>query len=259
LSVFPNLEKIFISHFVDENKLEIKDIEKYKDKIIKLVNAQKFLEEYLEKNYSGKQKSEITGTLCIDDKNLEGELKVEGLSELERLDCDTNKLTSLEIINCPKLKMLYCYSNQLSELELDNLNDLTELSCYGNNLTNCDFVKQLNPKKLTLLSIRDNDFTEQSLEIFSDFVNLETLRLENTDKERIEKGVYNRFYGSLEHLKGISKLKKLGISNTDLDSGVEHLPDNIKEIYCSVEEKPDAEVKKIKEQLDSLLTKITKR
>src|SRR6185436_8329471 len=49
LSDFPNLEKVFISHFVDENKLEIKAKEKYKDKdkIIKLVNAQKFLEEYL--------------------------------------------------------------------------------------------------------------------------------------------------------------------------------------------------------------------
>src|SRR5207237_26887 len=72
LSTFTKLEKIFISHFVDENKLEIKDKEKYN--VVNLKNAQKYLEEYLEENYSGKQKSEITGTLSIDGKNLEGEL-----------------------------------------------------------------------------------------------------------------------------------------------------------------------------------------
>jgi len=161
------------------------------------------LENYLAENYSGKQKGEIVGTLRIDGKNLEGDLKIEGFSELERLDCDTNKLTSLKIINCPKLKTFYCYSNQLRNLELDDLPQLELLSCYS------------------------NDLLRQDLAIFSKFTNLRTLKIGNDNKEKIEKGIYNRFYGSLEPLKGLNKLSELNISNTDVDFGLEFLPDSI--------------------------------
>src|ERR1044072_833593 len=40
LSDFTKLEKIYISCNIDKNNLEIKDKEKYKDKLIKLVDAQ---------------------------------------------------------------------------------------------------------------------------------------------------------------------------------------------------------------------------
>ena len=53
------------------------------------------------------------------------------------------------------------------------------------------------------------------------------MNLENLDLRR------NNFAGSLEYLKGMSKLKKLVISDTDLDSGLEYLPDNIEYFYCS--------------------------
>jgi hypothetical protein len=98
LSDFTKLEKIFISHFVDENRLEINDKEKYKDKIIKLVNAQ----EYLEKNYPAEQRSKIT-KMNIDGKNLEGDLNLEGFTNLEKLECYDNKLTSLDLSDCQQL------------------------------------------------------------------------------------------------------------------------------------------------------------
>jgi Leucine-rich repeat (LRR) protein len=187
------------------------------------------LEEYLEKNYSGKQKNEITGALYIDNKNLEGDLKIEGFTNLERLDCYSNKLASLKIINCPKLKTLYCYSNQLHSLELDDLPQLELLSCHSNNL----------PK--------------QDLTIFSNFTNLTTLRIGNNDKEQVEKDIYNRFSGSLESLKDLNKLSELNISNTDIDSGLEFLPDSVgtleREVISDESNKYNFGVNEIRKQL----------
>jgi len=64
-------------------------------------------------------------------------------------------------------------------------------------------------------------------------VNLELLDLSN-----------NPFYGSLEPLQGMVKLKHLNISDTDLDKGLEYLPENIRDFRCSVNRK-DAKVKAI--------------
>jgi hypothetical protein len=53
--------------------------------------------------------------------------------------------------------------------------------------------------------------------------------------ERIKKNTYNRFHGSLEPLKSLSKLKDLDISCTDIDFGLEFLPDSIEEFHCGNE------------------------
>jgi len=42
----------------------------------------------------------------------------------------------------------------------------------------------------------------------------------------------------------MTKLKELGISSTDIESGVEHLPDAVKSIYHSLD-RPESKVKKI--------------
>ena len=67
----------------------------------------------------------------------------------------------------------------------------------------------------------------------SKFVNLEYLDLGNHGKyseEKINQGIYNRFAGSLEPLKDLAKLKTLGIYGTDLDDGLEYLPDSIESL-----------------------------
>src|SRR5205814_3203164 len=125
---------------------------------------------------------------------------------LERLDCDTNKLAGLKVINCPKLKTIYCYSNQLSDLDLNNLPRLKFLSCFNNCLDNLDFLNNLNSEKLTTLDVRSNNLPKQNLKVFSQFPNLKTLKIGNDNKGRIERGDYvNRFYGSLEPLKKLTK------------------------------------------------------
>src|SRR5947207_3210126 len=47
----------------------------------------------------------------------------------------------------------------------------------------------------------------------------------------MRKNIYNRFYGSLESLKDLTKLESLHISNTDISHGLEYLPKSLKEIH----------------------------
>ncbi|CAG8466146.1 31313_t:CDS:10, partial [Racocetra persica] len=256
LSEFTNLKKIYISYFVDEDELEIKDKGKYEDKFVKLVNAQEYLEKYLEEKYPGKEKSEITGTLYINDKNLEDDLKIEGFSSLEKLDCNKNKLTSLEIIGCPRLKMLHCGFNQLGSLDLTNCEKLEELNCTNNKLASLDLsnltslkkfhcqnnfltdidYSVLNSEELIELKIGNNNLSEQDLEEFSGFTNLQVLWIGNNSDydNKIDENKYNRFVGSLKPLEKLTKLRELEISNTDIDSGLEYLPESVKTLKCEV-------------------------
>jgi len=41
----------------------------------------------------------------------------------------------------------------------------------------------------------------------------------------------NPFFGSLEPLKSLAKLKKLNVSSTNVDGGLEYLPESLEELY----------------------------
>jgi len=47
----------------------------------------------------------------------------------------------------------------------------------------------------------------------------------------------------------LSKLEKLDISNTDINDGLECLPNSMKQIACFTTKKPDSKVKKIEQKL----------
>lgn len=174
-----------------------------------MVNAQ----EWLDKKYPNKLKvTEISTPLF---KELEGELKIEGFPKLEKLVCSKNQLTNLIVANCPNLVKIDCSDNLLTKFEL-----VTE-----------------NPKKLVSLNITNNNFPQQDLSYFTQFINLQKLYLGTTSQEKMEKGVYNRFYGSLELLQNLTNLKELGISNTDIDSGVDFLPKGLQRIHCAGQRK----------------------
>jgi hypothetical protein len=99
---------------------------------------------------------------------------------------------------------------------------------------------------LTLLYSSSNNFSEQDLSIFSNFVNLEVLYVSNDDERKIQRNIYNRFIGSLEHLQNLTRLEILDISNTDIDSGLGHLPLNKLTLFsCSNKGKKEAKVAKI--------------
>jgi hypothetical protein len=66
------------------------------------------------------------------------------------------------------------------------------------------------------LNVGNNDF-QSDLTIFSQLVNLEELSIERSEK----------FTGSLAPLVKLTKLKYLDISNTDINSGLEYLPESI--------------------------------
>jgi hypothetical protein len=55
--------------------------------------------------------------------------------EVSYFRCDNQRLTALEIINCPSLTELYCYNNHLSILDANNCTTLTELYCSNNQLS----------------------------------------------------------------------------------------------------------------------------
>jgi len=49
-------------------------------------------------------------------------------------------------------------------------------------------------------------------------------------------GVSNRFCGSLEPLKNLTKLEHLSVANADVDGGLEYLPSSLKSFYGLGEE-----------------------
>src|SRR5205085_310319 len=106
-------------------------------------------------------------------------------------------------------------------------------------------VFQDRPERLLALSLADNNIMEQGLERFSKFINLTYLPIGTNDEKKVTKGIYNRFHGSLEPLKNLSKLKVLDISNTDIDKGYEYLPTSIESFYCHTNLRKNAKVKKV--------------
>jgi hypothetical protein len=76
------------------------------------------------------------------------------------------------------------------------------------------------------------------------------LRIGTHNEENIKQGIHNRFYGSLEPLKNLTKLEELDISNTDINQGVEFLPDSITEIYYLAEARPENKLKEMEEELN---------
>jgi len=133
----------------------------------------------------------------------------------------------------------------LTELDVSNFPNLKRLSCSGNLLTSLDLTKNL---QLKSLSIRNNNFSICDLSFLSHLVNLRLLQLGNDNKERISQGIYNRFCGDLKPLKNMKKLMTLSISNTDLNNGVDYLPDSLRKglgISHSTKERPNSKVKEI--------------
>jgi hypothetical protein len=88
--------------------------------------------------------------------------------------------------------------------------------------------------------------------VFRKFINLEELTVGNTshiEETKIKRSIYNRFYGSLEPLKNMYRLKNLSIDNTNIDSGLEYLPDSIQYFYHSPKSIAGSRVTAIHEQL----------
>jgi len=155
---------------------------------------------------------------CADNKLTN--LNLSECCRLEKLNCSLNKLKSLNLDGNLELTNLDCSANEIIDLQLSNYANLKELWCSENQLTSVDFLTKLEcPNGLESLDLSNNDFSSNNLEFLRPFVNLEEILLGTDDEERIKQNTYNRFYGSLEPLKNVSRLSELDISATDIDSG----------------------------------------
>ena len=140
--------------------------------------------------------------------------------------------------------------NLTGSWDLSGFVNLRALKVSYNNFTNLDFLNTIpNPEKLIRLVVSNNNLQPTTLEIFRRFVKLEWLYI-GTDDGGINWNHYNRFTGSLEPLKNMSKLQVLCIDATDIDSGLEYLPGNLSDnISCFANTRPNPKVVKIQEQL----------
>jgi len=148
----------------------------------------------------------------MNDKNVVGKLDLGGFRGLEKLVCSDNHLTDLDLSDCP---------------------NLTELNCSNNEFTNTDFLQTIPDKeKLEVLVIEKNkELTPETLDFLKPFANLHKLDLSD-----------NAFIGSLKPLEKMKELRLIDISRTDIDSGLEYLPDNCRGLYCD----PDAKKRSAK-------------
>ena len=206
-------------------------------------------QEYLNKNYPHQERQKIT-ELSLKDKNLEGQLTIQDFPSLKKIECGNNeKLQAIELNNLPKLNYFHANNCQITDIEIKNCPNINYLNLANNLLTDLNFLANLNSKKLTTLSIHSNNFSEQTLEPFSKLVNLQQLFLDNCDKAKFRKGVYNRFTGSLKPLQNLPKLEILSIGKTDIDSGLEYLPSSFRKIGFNFAIKVDTGCSKLSREL----------
>lgn len=211
-----------------------------------MVDAQKWLDE----NYPLEERKKIK-KLNISIRNLEGSLKIECFPDLEVLDCSRNPIQLIELNNLPNLEVFQGFKCWITNVNIIECPKIRSFSIAQNSLKDLDFTNELNPERLILLSVRDNNLSPQDLSIFSRFTNLRSLYFGNLGKKQnpLE---YNKFHGSLEPLKSLTKLQELNVGGTDVDSGLEHLPDELQWIYCN-DFKKDVGCMKLREVLKDFL------
>jgi len=160
-------------------------------------------QQHLNQNHSKEIKE-----LNLANQNLEGSLTIKNFPNLESIKCGSNKdLKSIELINLPKLSYFHANNCQLNYIIINNCLSIVEFNAANNLLTNTNFLANLNPEKLTHLSIHSNNFAQQDLSFLSKFTNLEKLFIDNHGLEKLNQNIYNRFTGSLKPLQILLELK----------------------------------------------------
>ena len=80
--------------------------------------------------------------------NLDG---IQYFSKIERLECEFNKLSSLDLSHNTALKELICYRNELVSLDISKCTALTVLKCDNNQLTNLNLSNCVLLENLTCI------------------------------------------------------------------------------------------------------------
>ncbi|CAJ0824572.1 6707_t:CDS:2 [Entrophospora sp. SA101] len=156
----------------------------------------------------------------------------------------------LNLSNFANLKILNCSKNKICSLSVDS-NALVYLDCSFNCLLDARFIIESIkcPENLIYLDFRNNKFFPVTLEIFSNFSNLEEIYLGTTCPSRISSNVYNRFYGSLQPIEKLKKLRILCIRNTEINRGFRYLSNNLEKLFIKKDENLLEEKLKISKKL----------
>lgn len=217
-----------------------------------MINAQ----EWLDENYPKEQRGELTN-LDIRKNNLKGSIIFERFDNLEYLTCGDNEITNVKLNNLPKLTTFCCCNAELSKLTVNNCPNISHFDCKLNLIKEFDF-DSLNFEKLKYLELYNNNFQEQNLTCFSKFINLEKLFLGkimhdyggNWASRHLYTSECNQFSGSLKPLQNLTKLKILDITNTNLDFGLEYLPESLEEIHCDISQSSETRCGILRQQLE---------
>lgn len=98
--------------------------------------------------------------IILSDKNIENLKGIEYFTAVKSLQCDKNKLTSLDVSKNTSLGFLHCTDNQLTSLNVSKNTELTMLLCQNNQLTSLDVS---NNQKLTTLDCSNNLINETEM------------------------------------------------------------------------------------------------
>ncbi|CAJ0747803.1 1576_t:CDS:2 [Entrophospora sp. SA101] len=187
-------------------------------------------------NYSfQKRREEIKKIETGFGKELYGELIIENFPELNDITFFRSKnITKLKISNCPKLTRFYTSSsgNRINNLIINNCPKLSRFNAEGCSLTSIDI------DKISCSNIGEFDINYNLLTDF-DFTKLNPEKLTYLNIAEGGGEPNSHFYGSLEPLKNMTKLNYLDIIKTNIDSGIEYLPESVKKVYIESEEDED--------------------
>ncbi|CAJ0841007.1 6116_t:CDS:2 [Entrophospora sp. SA101] len=133
-------------------------------------------------------------------------------------------LTQLTINNCPQLEKINIRNSEsLQQLTLNNLPKLRELYCSEN--------------KLTALEINNCANLER---INCSYNQLTQIKLPKGEKLELLSLAGNNLNQDLSFLSGL-----VGLNNTDIDRGLEYLPESVEYFACSANKRKDAKVQAI--------------
>ena len=94
-------------------------------------------------------------SLFVNNKNISDLTSIEDFIALTFLDCNSNQLTSLDVIQNTNINYLRCQYNQLTSLNVSQNTQLISLFCYSNQLTSLD-VRNENNANIISFYAEDN-------------------------------------------------------------------------------------------------------
>ncbi|MCF0230652.1 MAG: hypothetical protein HUJ76_13285, partial [Parasporobacterium sp.] len=164
------------------------------------------------------------------------ELDVRNCPKLTELACSSNELSELDVSACPALSILYCEQNKLSSLDVSGAPALTDLYCYKNPLTvlnadNCPKLRSISCEMGSLTELNVSDcpvlkylFCEENSLSVLDISECPSLINLVKNVEKVDKGTYFEYddwsrWGTLKVDKTVQLItEKISITDIILSS-----------------------------------------